>query len=50
MHSDTVLLWMLIWENLHKLWRIFTTGKDVVDMPETQQQSFVGVWLVLNSM
>lgn len=40
---------MLTWENLHKLLSIFTTGKDVVDMPEARQQNFVGVWLVLNS-
>lgn len=53
MHSDTVLLWMLIWENLHELLSIFTRGKNVMDivmdMPETQQQSFVDLWLILNS-
>lgn len=49
MHSDTVLLWMLIWENVHESLSICTTGKDVMDMPETQQQTFVGVWLLLNS-
>jgi len=40
---------MLIWEILHQLLSVFTTGKDVVDVPETRQQNFVGVWLVLNS-
>lgn len=49
MHSDTALSFMLLWENLHKLSSIFTTGKDDVDMQEACQQNFVGVWLVLNS-
>lgn len=49
MQSDTVNLWMLTWKNLNELLSIFTMGKDIMNMPETQQQSFVGMWLVLNS-